>query len=71
MQVSRKGCRGEIQPEAPAELLPSKIKAGGQPQTSPPAHSHSHSRNQTLHIPAGRLSAHVTPGRETAIAGHM
>lgn len=36
MQVSRKGCCGEIQPEAPAELLPSKIKAGGSPRQAHP-----------------------------------
>lgn len=29
---SRKGCRDEIQSEAPAELLPSKIKEGGRPR---------------------------------------
>lgn len=36
MQVSRKGRRHEIQPEASAELLPSKIKAGGSPRQAPP-----------------------------------
>lgn len=33
MRVSRrKGCSDEIQSEAPAELLPSKIKEGGSPR---------------------------------------